>query len=157
MPSSIDINYMINYATVKNTSHNTQTWINAINKYFKDTNLSGDIIQIKDCTELENILIQFFVALKRIDSKLYAPTSIYNSFCKILCHLQINLYQDPKPNILDKTQFPCLFATIDKKIKLVQNTNPRQANKSDSLIQDEIIQILNDKNLLEDIPTSITY
>ncbi|RIB28344.1 hypothetical protein C2G38_2158105 [Gigaspora rosea] len=37
-PSPIDINHMINYATVKNTSHNTQTWDNAINKYFKDTN-----------------------------------------------------------------------------------------------------------------------
>ncbi|CAG8774098.1 10713_t:CDS:2, partial [Gigaspora rosea] len=82
-------------------------------------------------TELENILIQFFVALKRKN--------------------------DPKPNILDKIQFPRLFATIDGNIKLVQDTNSRQANKSDSLTQDEIIQILNDKNLLEDTPTSITY
>ncbi|CAG8786207.1 4026_t:CDS:2 [Gigaspora margarita] len=132
-PSPVDINHMINYATVKNTSHNTQTWVNAISKYFKDMNLSGDITQIKDRIELENILIQFFVALKRKDGKLYAPTSIYNSFCEIARHLQINSCQDPKPNILDKNQFPCLFATIDGKIKLVQDTNP------------------------QDTPTSITY
>ncbi|CAG8631272.1 32895_t:CDS:2 [Racocetra persica] len=77
--STEDINDDLNKSSNdENTIHNTQTWVNAIKKYFKDTNLTGDITQIKDYSELENILIQFFVALKRKDDKPYTSTSIYN-------------------------------------------------------------------------------
>ena len=148
---------MINYASVKNTSHNTKTWVNTINQYFKDTNPTGDITQIKDRSELETILVNFFVSLRKKDGHFYAPTSIHNCYCGISRHLQMNSCQNPKPNILDKNQFSRLYSTIDGKIKLVQDTNPRQANKSDSLTYDEITQILNNKHLLEDTPTSNTY
>ncbi|CAG8812900.1 7602_t:CDS:1, partial [Racocetra fulgida] len=59
----------------------------------------------------------------------YAPKSIHNCYCGIARHLQMNSCQNPKPNILDKNQFPRLYSTIDGKIKLVQDTNPRQAKK----------------------------
>lgn len=50
-----------------------------------------------------------------------------------------------------------MYATIDGKIKSVQDMNPRQTSKSDSLTRDEIVQILNHKSLLEDTPIAITY
>ncbi|CAG8786208.1 4027_t:CDS:2 [Gigaspora margarita] len=109
-PSQSDIDHTINYASVKNTSHNTKTWVNTINQYFKDTNLTGDITQIKDCSELETIL--------KKDGLFYAPKSIHNCYCGISRHLQMNSCQNPKLNILDKNQFSCLYSTIDGKIKL---------------------------------------
>ncbi|CAG8780367.1 10988_t:CDS:2, partial [Gigaspora margarita] len=135
-PSQSDIDHTINYT---------------------NTNLMGDITQIKDCSELETILVNFFVLLRKKDRYFYAPTSIHNCYCGISRHLQMNSCQNPKPNILDNNQFSRLYSTIDGKIKLVQDTNPQQANKSDSLTYDEITQILNNKHLLEDTPTSITY
>ncbi|CAG8650491.1 4240_t:CDS:2, partial [Racocetra fulgida] len=123
----------------------------------EDLSLPGDISQVKGHTELKNILIQFFVALKRKDGQPYAPTSIHNCFCGIAQHLLNNSCQDPKPNIFDKNQFFCLYSTIDGKIKLVQDTNPQQANKSDSLTNNKIAQILNQEELLQDTPTAIMY
>ncbi|RIB01694.1 hypothetical protein C2G38_2230022 [Gigaspora rosea] len=64
---------------------------------------------------------------------------------------------DPESNIFDKNRFSHLYTTIDKKIKSVQDMNPRQTSKSDSLTRDEIVQILNHVNLLENTPTAITY
>ncbi|CAG8656033.1 4496_t:CDS:2, partial [Cetraspora pellucida] len=145
-PSVKDINHTIDYSKVANTKHNTQTWVNTINEYFTDLNHLGDITQVKSRTELENILIQFFVALKRKDGQPYAPMSIHNCYCGIARHLLTNSCQDPKPNIFDKNQFSHLYATIDGKI-----------NKSDSLTNNEIIQILNHEDLLQDTSTAITY
>ncbi|CAG8760847.1 16094_t:CDS:2, partial [Racocetra fulgida] len=156
-PSVKDVNYTIDYSKVANTKHNTQTWVNTINEYFTDLNHLSDITQVKSRTELEDILIQFFVALKRKDGQPYAPTSIHNCYCGIARHLLTNSCQDPKPNIFDKNQFPRLYATIDGKIKLLQDTNHRQTSKSDSLTNNEIIQILNHEDLLQDTPTAITY
>ncbi|CAG8824256.1 38690_t:CDS:2 [Gigaspora margarita] len=135
-PSQKDVNHTINDSRVANTNHNTQTWVNTINEYFMNLKLPGDITQVE---KLENILIGFFVALKRKDGQPYASTSIHNCFCGIARHLLYNSCQDPKPNIFDKNYFPRLYATIDGKIKLVQDTNHRQTAKSDSLTNDEII------------------
>lgn len=101
-PSEKDVNHIIEYSKVVIKKHNTQTWVNAINEYFTALNLTGDITQVEGHTELENILVEFFVALKRKDGQLYAPTSIHNCYCGIARHLLLNSCQDPKPNIFDK-------------------------------------------------------
>ncbi|CAG8512791.1 3351_t:CDS:2, partial [Dentiscutata heterogama] len=128
-----DVDHVIDYSKVANTQHNTQTWVNTINEYFKNLNLP-----------------------ERMD-KPYAPTSIHNCYCGIARHLLNKSCQDPKPNIFDKNQFPRLYSTIDGKIKLVQDTSSRRVNKSDSLTNNEIAQILNHEELLQDTPTAITY
>ncbi|CAG8715740.1 5500_t:CDS:2, partial [Dentiscutata heterogama] len=147
----------ISQEKVVNTKNNTKTWVNAINKYFADTNLTGDITQIKDQYELESILINFFVALKKKDGQPYAPTSIHNCYYTIARHLQSYSCLNPRPNIYDKNVFARLYSTVDSKIKLTQDNNPCQTKKSDALSDDDIVKILNHEELLKNTPTAITY
>ncbi|CAG8545836.1 1657_t:CDS:2 [Dentiscutata heterogama] len=152
-----DVDHVINYSEVVNTKHNTKTWINVLDKYFIDTNLPENITQIIDQTELESILVNFFVVLKKQNGQPYAPSSIHNCYCAISRHLQKYSCIEPKPNIYNKNLFPRLYSTVDGKIKFVQDNNPHQVKKADSLSFNEIIQILNHEKMLEDTPIAITF
>ncbi|CAG8848075.1 8065_t:CDS:1, partial [Racocetra persica] len=67
-----------------------------------------------------------------------------------------NSLMHPRPNLFDKTCYSKLIKLLDGKIKKTQDLNPRSANKSDSLLFEEVRHILNHDELHDDSPQALT-
>ncbi|CAJ0834595.1 5663_t:CDS:2, partial [Entrophospora sp. SA101] len=75
IPMNKEIEDMINYGEVKNTTHNTRFWLKVLTDVRIKMRYNYDISEIVVINQLQEELIQFFQVLNKKDKSPYAPTS----------------------------------------------------------------------------------